>query len=70
MIDHVDDWNKNENNRHPITISVELENLAVKNIELVEKADVIFLSKDYACLMNWNTKEVAIHNLRIYVKKK
>lgn len=68
MIDYVVDWNKLDNRPH-ITISVELENLSEKNILLVEKAGVIFLSKDFACLMGWKSKEVAIHNLRKYVKK-
>lgn len=68
MIDLVVLWNKIENKPN-IPISVELENLSKENIALVEKADVVFLSKDYACLMGWTNKEVAVHNLRKYVKK-
>lgn len=68
MIDAVTQWNKvNADTR--ITISVELENRAEKNIELIGDADFVFLSKDFANLMGWLTKEVAIHNLRKYVKK-
>lgn len=68
MIDLVVQWNeKNPNNT--ITLSVELENQAEKNIDLATDADIVFLSKDFAKLMGWQTKEVAIHNLRKYVKQ-
>lgn len=68
MIDLLVQWNeKNPNNK--ITFSVELENRTETNIDLVSDADIVFLSKDFANLMGWQTKEVAIHNLRKYVKQ-
>lgn len=67
MIELVALWNKIENKPN-VTISVELENLAPKNVHLAEQADVVFLSKDYACMMGWTNKEVAVHNMRKYVK--
>lgn len=69
MTDLVVEWNENNPNER-ITLSVELENLAKKNIDLIAKADVVFLSKDFAILMGWLTKEVAIHNLRKFVQKR
>lgn len=69
MINSVLQWNS----EHPdqcITISVELENRSEKNLPLVQHADYVFLSKDFAELMGWMSKEVAIHNLRKYVKNK
>lgn len=69
MIEFVLQWNESHMEKR-ITISVELENLAKKNITLVEHADFVFLSKDYAQLMGWMTKEIAIQNLRHFVKKK
>lgn len=68
MIDLIVLWNKIENKPN-ITISLELENLSSKNITLAANADVVFLSKDYAMMMGWTNKEVAVHNLRKYVKK-
>lgn len=68
MIDLIVLWNKIENKPN-ITISLELENLSSKNITLAANADVVFLSKDYAVMMGWTNKEVAVHNLRKYVKK-
>lgn len=68
MIDSVVQWNI----KHPdqrIVISIELENRAEKNLSLVKDADFVFLSKDFAELMGWMSKEVAIHSLRKYVKK-
>lgn len=68
MIDSILAWNaKNPNDR--IVISVELEHLKKDILSLVKDADVVFLSRDYAELMQWTSKEVAIHNLRKYVKK-
>lgn len=68
MIDSVLEWNV-ENPEQYIVISVELENRTEKNLPLVKEADFVFLSKDFAELMGWMSKEVAIHNLRKYVKK-
>lgn len=68
MIELIVLWNKIENKPN-ITISVELENLKTANLELIEHADYVFLSKDFACMMGWTIKEVAVHNLRKYVKK-
>lgn len=68
MIDSILEWNE----KHPdqrIVVSVELENRTEKNLPLVKDADFVFLSKDFAELMGWMSKEVAIHNLRKYVKK-
>lgn len=68
MIDSIVQWNV----QHPdqrIVISVELENRTEKNLTLVADADYVFLSKDFSELMGWTSKEVAIHNLRKYVKK-
>ncbi|XP_031634393.1 ketohexokinase-like [Contarinia nasturtii] len=68
MIDSIVQWNA----EHPdqrITISVELENRTEKNLPLVADADYVYLSKDFAEIMGWMSKEVAIHNLRKYVKK-
>lgn len=68
MIDSVVTWNSEHPEQH-IVISVELENRTEKNLPLITDADFVFLSKDFAELMQWNTKEMAIHNLRKYVKK-
>lgn len=68
MIESVVRWNV----KHPaqrIVISVELENRTGKNLPLVKDADYVFLSKDFAEIMGWMSKEVAIHNLRKYVKR-
>lgn len=67
MIELVVLWNKIENKPN-ITISVELENLKEANLCLIEQADFVFLSKDFACMMGWTNKELAVHNLRKYVK--
>lgn len=68
MIDSILAWNaKNPTER--IVISVELEHLKKDILSLVKDADIVFLSRDYAELMQWTSKEVAIHNLRKYVKK-
>lgn len=69
MINSVLQWNSEHPDQY-ITISVELENRSEKNLPLVKHADHVFLSKDFAELMGWMSKEVAIHNLRKYVKKK
>lgn len=68
MIDSVHEWNA-ANPEQYIVISVELENRTEKNLPLIKEADFVFLSKDFAELMGWMSKEVAIHNLRKYVKK-
>lgn len=68
MIDSVISWNATHTEQR-IVISVELENRTEKNLPLVKNADYVFLSKDFAELMQWTSKEVAIHNLRKYVKK-
>lgn len=68
MIDLILLWNKIEI-KPDIIISVELENLSENNITLAANADIVFLSKDYALMMGWTNKEVAVHNLRKYVKK-
>ena len=68
MIDSILQWNF----EHPdqrITVSVELENRNETNLLLAQDADYVFLSKDFAELVGWMSKEVAIHNLRKYVKK-
>lgn len=68
MIDSVLQWNY----KHPderIVVSVELENRTEKNLPLVKEVDYVFLSRDFAELMGWMSKEVAIHNLRKYVKQ-
>ena len=68
MIDSVLQWNS----KHPdqrITISVELENQTKMNLPLAQDADYVFLSKDFAKLMGWMSKEVAIQSLRKFVKK-
>lgn len=68
MIESVMEFNgKNPDQR--IVVSVELENRSEKNLQLVKDADYVYLSKDFAEMMGWNSKEVAIHNLRKYVKK-
>lgn len=68
MIDSILTWNaKNPTDR--IVISVELEHLKKDILSLVKDADIVFLSRDYAELLQWTSKEVAIHNLRKYVKK-
>lgn len=69
MIDSVVEWNAIHSENH-IVISVELENRTEKNLSLVKEADFVFLSRDFAELMQWTSKEVAIHNLRKYVKKR
>lgn len=69
MIDFIACWN----GAHPddrITISVELENHAKKNVSLVEHADYVFLSKDFSVFMGWNTKENALQSIREYVKQR
>lgn len=68
MIDSIIEWNTANPDKY-IVISVELENRNEKNLELVKDADFVFLSRDFAELMGWMSKEVAIHNLRKYVKK-
>lgn len=68
MIDSIVRWN-DEHSEQRITISVELENRTEKNLALVKDADYVFLSRDFAELMGWMSKEVAIHNLRKYVKQ-
>lgn len=68
MIASVVQWNATNPNKY-IVISVELENRNETNLELVSHADYVFLSRDFAELMGWMSKEVAIHNLRKYVKK-
>lgn len=69
MIDFIVCWNET----HPddrITISVELENHAKKNVSLVENADFVFLSKDYSQFMGWSTKENALQAIRTYVSQR
>lgn len=69
MIDFIVGWNES----HPadrITISVELENHAKKNVSLVKNADVVFLSKDYSQFMGWNTKENALQSIREFVNQR
>lgn len=68
MIDAIVQWNS-EHTDQCIVISVELENRNKNNLMLVTDADFVFLSRDFAELMGWMSKEVAIHNLRKYVKK-
>lgn len=68
MIDSIVQWNVKNPDKY-IVISVELENRSEKNLILVKDADYVFLSKDFAELMGWSSKEVAIHSLRKYVKK-
>lgn len=69
MIELITLWNKIETKPN-ITISVELEKLSPRLIILVEHADVVFLSKDYAIQMGWNNREEAVENLRKEVKQK
>lgn len=69
MIDSIVQWNTANPDQY-IVISAELENRNEKNLVLVADADFVFLSRDFAELMGWNGKEVAIHNLRKYVKKR
>lgn len=69
MIELITLWNKIENKPN-ITISVELEKLSPRLVILVEFADVVFLSKDYAIQMGWQTKEEAVQSLRNDVKKR
>lgn len=69
MIELITLWNKIENKPN-ITISVELEKLSPRLIILVEQADVVFLSKDYAIQMGWKNKEEAIENLQKEVKER
>lgn len=68
MINSILKWNSEQPDQR-ITISVELENRTEKNLPLVQDADYVFLSKEFADLMGWTSKETAIHNLRKYVKK-
>lgn len=68
MIDSIIQWNEANPDKY-IVISVELENRNEKNLQLVPDADYVFLSRDFAELMGWMSKEVGIHNLRKYVKK-
>lgn len=67
MIELIVLWNKIDGKPN-ITISIELENLTATNLNLLEHVDYVFLSKDFACMMGWTNKEIAVHNLRKYVK--
>lgn len=69
MIELITLWNKIETKPN-IPISVELEKLSPRLIILVEYADVVFLSRDYALQMGWNNREEAVDNLRKEVKKR
>lgn len=69
MMESILQWNDS----HPderITISIELENRSKKNINLVKHADYVFISKDYAEFLGWNTKETTLESLRKYVKQR
>lgn len=47
-----------------VTISVEFETLSAANLILAEHADVIFVSKDYANLIGFTSKESAVYGMQ------
>ncbi len=47
-----------------ITISVDLEKLCVENLSLVNFADVVLISKDFAIHLGYENKTVAVHGFR------
>lgn len=65
MISSIVDWNASRPDNR-IIISVELENHSKNNVNLLENADVVFLSKDYSQFMGWNEKEVALETIRSF----
>ena len=66
MIQMIDKFNDNENDANKIKVSVEVEfpsSVFPKHQELFDKADVVFVSKDYGRTEGYNSKEETVKGL-------
>lgn len=67
MIDVLDDWNAQEGNKL-VPYSVELEKGAEITKKLIPKGDYVFVSKDFATFLGFDSPLSAINGLESQIK--
>ena len=68
MIDIVEKWNSTLTHENKIIVSVELEKPRETLLPLLDKADVVFTSKDYARFCGYSSASEAVKFLRNKIK--
>lgn len=64
MIKRIKAWNDESDASHRITISVDLEKPRDSNLLLIANVEVIFLGKDFARFLGFNTSQEAVYGLK------
>lgn len=64
MICRIKTWNEKSDAENQITVSVDLEKPRDSNLLLIANANVVFLGKDFARFLGFNSSEEAVHGLR------
>lgn len=64
MMESVVAFNKDKDKSDRITISLDLEKLQIENLSLVDFADVVILSKEFAMHLGCDNKTTAVHSFR------
>ncbi|XP_058449872.1 ketohexokinase-like isoform X2 [Malaya genurostris] len=64
MIDTIKQWNKTRESPDRITVSVDLEKPRDSNSQLIPNVDIIFLGKDFARFLGYNTPSKSVHGFK------
>lgn len=64
MICRIKTWNEKSDAENQITVSVDLEKPRDSNLLLIANANVVFLGKDFARFLGFNSSEETVHGLR------
>lgn len=64
MIDIVEEFNSAQSSKDRIVVSVELEKPRKSPMQLLDKADVVFTSKDFAEFLGFSSPYETVKSLR------
>lgn len=64
MICRIKEWNEKSDAEYQITVSVDLEKPRDSNLLLIANANVVFLGKDFARFLGFDSSEEAVRGLR------
>ncbi|XP_030830443.1 ketohexokinase [Strongylocentrotus purpuratus] len=64
MISMIDDYNERRKDSKPITVSVEAEKTRNITHSFLQKAEFVFISKDYSMAMGYNSAEECLNGVR------
>lgn len=64
MIYRIKEWNEKTDAEYQIIVSVDLEKPRDSNLLLIANANVVFLGKDFARFLGFDSSEEAVRGLR------